>query len=308
MRVFFMGSDEYSAQHLKHLVDIGVNVDLVVTQPDRPKGRGKKLRPTPVKETAMRLGLEVIHPKDLRSITERLSSYEIGILVSFGRIIPPEVLRAPKLGIFNVHPSLLPKYRGASPINRALENGEKETGVTIMKVTEKLDAGPIALQRRVEIGPFETFGELERRLTELGKEMLEEFFEILEKGELELTPQDDSLASYAPKIRKEDLIVDFSKECEIVKNKIRAYDPKPGVMSNLNGTIVKLFGVKSIESEKGEPGRIIRITREGALVGCSSGSVLIEKVQFPGKKVVNFWDAFNGRKVKEGDVFTLPGI
>ena len=303
-----MGSDEYSAEHLKHLAEMGISVDLVITQPDRPRGRGKKVRPTPVKETAEKLGIDVIHPEDLKSIVEKLSSYDLGILVSFGRIIPPEVLRAPRLGIFNVHPSLLPKYRGASPINRALENGEKETGVTIMKVTEKLDAGPIVLQRRVEIGPFETFGELERRLIELGKEMLEEFFEMLKKGELELVPQDDSKASYAPKIRKEDLIVDFSKECEVVKNKIRAYDPKPGAISEVNDTIVKLFGVKSIESETGEPGKVISITKEGALVGCSNGSVLIEKIQFPGKKVMTFWDAFNGRKIKEGDVFTLPGI
>lgn len=304
LKVAFFGSDEFAADFLKHLVENGVSVALVITQPDRPKGRGKRVLPTPVKEEALRLGLEVAHPKKLSDLKKKLEDFDVGIVVSFGRIIPPSLLSAPRWGLFNVHPSLLPKYRGAAPVVRALENGEEETGVTIFKVTEELDAGPIALQRRVKVGSFEAFGELNERLKELGKEMVLELLEILENGELQLKEQDHSRATYAPKISKDDPLVDFTFPCEKVKDKIRAYDPKPGAFSFLKGQKVKLLSVMDMGEEEGDPGRVLEITKRGAWIGCGKGSVLVQKIQFPGKKPIDFWSAKNGRKIEEGDVFS----
>ncbi len=304
LKVAFFGSDEFAADFLKHLVENGVSVALVITQPDRPKGRGKRVLPTPVKEEALRLGLEVAHPKKLSDLKKKLEDFDVGIVVSFGRIIPPSLLSAPRWGLFNVHPSLLPKYRGAAPVVRALENGEEETGVTIFKVTEELDAGPIALQRRVKVGSFETFGELNERLKELGKEMVLELLEILENGELQLKEQDHSKATYAPKISKDDPLVDFTFPCEKVKDKIRAYDPKPGAFSFLKGQKMRLFGVRDMREGGGDPGRVLEITKRGAWIGCGKGSVLVQKIQFPGKKPIDFWSAKNGRKIEEGDVFS----
>ena len=308
MKVVYFGSDEYSAKHLKFLIDSKVGVELVVTQPDRPKGRGKKLLPTPVKVLADEAGINVLTPERISEILEILRKFDIGILVSFGKIIPESVLNAPKFGIFNVHPSLLPKYRGASPINRALENGDKKTGVTLMKLSTDLDAGPIVLQRQVDVGDFESFGELEDRLVKEGEKLLSNFFEILESGEIQMRDQDGSGASYAPKITKKDLVIDFSRPCEVVKNKIRAYDPKPGAFSKIGNVVVKLFGVKDLRLGESDIGKSTSIERSGAWIGCKGGEILVERVQFPGKKPMRFFDAKNGRRLKEGDNFTLPEI
>ncbi len=308
MKVVYFGSDIYSAEHLRFLMDQGCDIGLVVTQPDRPKGRGRRVLPTPVKSVALERGIEVVHPGNILELVEVLSNFDLGILISFGRIVPKEVLNAPRYGIFNVHPSLLPKYRGASPINRVLENGETETGVTIIKLVSKLDAGPVVLQRRVEIFPFENFGKLERKLIDLGKELLGDFLALVSSGNLELREQDESLASYAPKITKKDLIVDFSKPCEVVKNKIRAYDPKPGAFSRLNEQVVKLFEVSDMVFDNSLPGVVEVVTKSGGWVGCKDGRILLRKIQFPGKKPMSFLDAKNGGKLKEGDVFTLPEI
>lgn len=304
----FFGSDDYSAKHLEFLIDSGFNVELVITQPDKPKGRGKRLLPTPVKKVAVGKGVNFITPNRIAEIVDILKEYDLGILISFGKIIPKIALEAPRLGIFNVHPSLLPKYRGASPMNRVLENGERETGVSLIKLSVRLDAGPIVLQRRVEIGEFERFGELEERLVEEGKKILSEFLEIAESGSIPLRDQDESQATYAPKITKRDLIIDFSKPCDLVKNKIRAYDPKPGAFSKLKKDTVKLFGVRDISEGSSTAGEILKIEKDGAWIGCGDGKLLVEKIQFPGKKPVRFIDAKNGRRIKEGDRFTLPEL
>ncbi len=308
MRVVFFGTDDYSLEHLKALIEKGCEIVLVVSQPDKPKGRGLRSAPTPVKEYCEREGIDVVQPESLKSegLLEMLREKrpDVGVVASFGKIIPKRVLEVPNLGCFNVHPSLLPKYRGASPIRRTLENGERKTGVTVFKMTEKLDSGPIALQREIEIGDFETYGELRKRLIDLGKILLKEFVDLLDSGRIEFTPQEEDRASYAPKISKGDLILDFSKSCVKVKDKIRAYDPDPGVVVNLRGTTVKIFQVIDLSEEiSGKPGEVIDINKKGAWVGCEGGAVLIESLQFPGRRVMSFWEAKNGRKVSVGDVF-----
>jgi len=297
-----MGTDEYAAKHLRFLLESGVDISLVISQPDRPKGRGKKLLPTAVKLVAQELGVEIVQPQKLTTeVSERLKEYDLGIVVSYGKIIPQHVLDAPRLGLYNVHPSLLPRWRGAAPIQRALEAGDQKTGVTIFKLIKELDAGPIALQRQINIGYFETYGELSKRLIELGNEMLLELLKLAESGDIKLKPQPSEGVTYAKKIEKDELKIDFFEPAEKVKNKIRAFDPKPGVYAFLEDKRVKLFGVIEVFKDSLIPGNIFKIGRNGAIIGCGEGAVKVAFVQFPGKKPIRFIEAANGRLVKEGD-------
>jgi len=304
LRVVFVGTPEFAAEILRYMVKKGINIVGVVTQPDKPKGRGRKTLPTPVKVVAEEKGLPCIQPESInrKEALEFLHSVNPDVLIvaSYGKILGEKVLSLPKHGCYNIHPSLLPKYRGASPIQRALENGEKKTGVTIYRMVKELDAGPIALQREVNIDPFETFDQLEKRLIELSKEMVIEFLEKLENGEIHLREQDHTRATYAPLIKKEDLFVDFSKGAETVKNKIRAYDSRPGARAFLNGKEVKLFGAMAVDSSNDEPGLIHYIDREGAWIGTGKGMVKVKYLQLPGKKKLTFWELRNGRLIEEG--------
>ncbi|MCD6550850.1 methionyl-tRNA formyltransferase [Thermotoga sp.] len=304
MKVVFVGTPEFAAEILKHMVESGINIVGVITQPDKPKGRGRKTLPTPVKVAAKKLELPCIQPESINreESLEFLRSVNPDVLVvaSYGKMLGGRVLSLPKRGCYNVHPSLLPKYRGASPIQRVLENGEKKTGVTIYRMVKELDAGPIALQREVDIDPFETFDQLEKKLIELSKEMVLEFLEKLEKGKVDLKEQDHVRATYAPLIKKEDLVIDFSKDAEMVKNKIRAYDSKPGARAFLNEKEVKLFGAMAVDCSDDEPGLIHYIDREGAWIGTARGRVKVKYLQLPGKRKLTFWELKNGRLIEEG--------
>ncbi|MCS7174449.1 methionyl-tRNA formyltransferase [Pseudothermotoga sp.] len=300
MKVLFLGTPNFAAEHLKALLENYVNVVAVVTQPDKPAGRGLKPTPSPVKLLAKKAAIPVY--EQLKLVPFEMLKPDICIVVAYGRIISKHYLDM--LPFYNVHPSLLPEYRGAAPIQRAIENGEKITGVTIFKLTEQLDAGPIAMQESLKIGEFETFDEVEAKLVELGCKMLIDF--LKDPFSHPLTPQDESRASYAPKIEEKDLLVDFSRPVEKVKDKIRAYDSKPGARAVLNGVYVKIFGAKSIERcETDEPGVIAHINHDGALVTTSSGLVLVSHIQFPGKRKMKFSEAFNGRLLKINDRFHL---
>jgi methionyl-tRNA formyltransferase len=304
LRIVFVGTPEFAAEILEHLIKNGFNVVGVVTQPDKPRGRGRKVEPTPVKVVAEKHRVPFIQPESInkKEALEFLRSVgpDVIIVASYGKILGEKVLSLPSLGCYNIHPSLLPKYRGASPIQRVLENGEERTGVTIYKMVKELDAGPIALQREISIDPFETFDQLEKRLIELSKEMSIEFLEKLKVGDIELKEQDHSRATYAPMIKKEDLIVDFSKDAESVKNKIRAYDSRPGARAFLGNDEVKLFGVTAIDGSGDEPGLINYINKEGAWIGTGRGKVKVGCIQFPGKRKMTFWEAKNGRLIIEG--------
>ncbi len=298
MKILFLGTPDYSAKHLDALLKEGFEVVGVITQPDKPRGRGLKPNPSAVKTLAMERGLPIF---------EKLGEFpfdelnpDVGIVVAYGALIKKQYLDALPLGFYNVHPSLLPKYRGAAPIQRALENGEKVTGVTIFKLTEKLDAGPIAQQQSVEIEPFENFGQLEQKLIKIGCNLLIEVLKNIDN--IKLLPQDDALATYAPKITTQDLFIDFFGDVLKVKDKIRAYDPQPGARAILNGEVVKLFGVVKIEQDvMDDPGKILKIDEIGAYVSTRNGVVVISDVQFPSKKRMKFSSALNGRLLKVGD-------
>ncbi|MEJ5257068.1 MAG: methionyl-tRNA formyltransferase [Fervidobacterium sp.] len=304
LRILFLGTPEFAALHLEFLLKNGHNVVAVISQADKPRGRGQKLLPTPVKEVALRYNIPVFQPKNLtKEGVEIINEYkpDIGIVVAYGRLLKKPFLDA--IPFYNIHTSLLPKYRGAAPMQRCLENGEKLTGVTIFKISEGMDDGDIALQKAFEVGECETLGELYEKMTINGTKLLDEF---LKNYPVQLTPQDHSQATYAPKIEKEDLYVDFSKSAGQVRNKIRSYDPVPGAKTVINGVEVKLYGACEVEEsvERWEIGEIIEISREcGGLIKCGENALWVKYIQFPGKSKITFADGKNGGMIKEGMLF-----
>ncbi|SHE93559.1 methionyl-tRNA formyltransferase [Marinitoga hydrogenitolerans DSM 16785] len=306
MRIVFMGTPDFAAIHLKKLIDNNFNIVGVFSQPDKPKGRGKKLLPTPVKIIAQENNIPVFQPKsvNVKSGFEALKKLnpDIIITVAYGKILKKNVINLPKLGCWNVHASLLPRYRGAAPIQRALENGETKTGISIFKIVEALDAGPIAYIKETPIYLEDNFESLYNRLAKIGSESLLEFLINFEKYTKKLIFQDDLKATYANKISVEDTYINWFESNEKVFNKIRAYDPIPGAKCLLNEQIIKLFDVSLGSIETDIPGKILNINKTGAEVSTGKGSIKIRKIQFPGKKAVNIIDAFNGRKIKIGDI------
>lgn len=305
MRIVFMGTPDFAAHHLKALVEDGWNVTGVFSQPDKPKGRGRKVKPTPVKNTALNYGLKVYQPRSVNKNEGFLylkdCNPDLIITVAYGKLLKPKVFELPKLGTYNIHASLLPKYRGAAPIQRTLENGEKETGITIFKIDEGMDSGPIALQKRIEITDTDTFGTLHNRLAVLGVKSLLEFLKLLKTDQVELKEQDDEKATFAPKIEKNDTIIDsFNRNWRIIFNKIRAFDPVPGVITKLDGEKLKLFKASIKEGSPSSPGEIVSVTKRGMIVSCKDGLINVAEIQFAGKKRMSPWQAKAGRLINEG--------
>lgn len=310
-RIVFMGTPEFGGIVLEEIIKNGYNVIGVFSQPDKPKGRGRKVEPTYVKSIALKYGIPVFQPKSVSKGEgfETLVKLNPNIIITaaFGKILRKNVLEYPEKGCWNVHASLLPKYRGAAPIQRAIENGEKETGITIYKMAEALDAGDIAIQKAIPIDINDNLGAVYNKLVVLAKEIIIEFLEKFDS--LTLVSQDDSLATYAEKITSEDLKVDFNWDAIKVHNKIRAYDPIPGVSCEIRGEIVKLFGSELVEnySKKEEipyeNGTIFDKDNTGIYVKCENGIVKIKEIQFPNKRKITTIDAINGRKLNIGDRF-----
>ncbi len=306
-----MGTPEFGGIVLEEIIKNGYNVIGVFSQPDKPKGRGRKVEPTYVKSIALKYGIPVFQPKSVSKGEgfETLVKLNPNIIITaaFGKILRKNVLEYPEKGCWNVHASLLPKYRGAAPIQRAIENGEKETGITIYKMAEALDAGDIAIQKAIPIDINDNLGAVYNKLVELAKEIIIEFLEKFDS--LTLVSQDDSLATYAEKITSEDLKVNFNWDAIKVHNKIRAYDPIPGVSCEIRGEIVKLFGSELVEnySKKEEipyeNGTIFDKDNTGIYVKCENGIVKIKEIQFPNKRKITTIDAINGRKLNIGDRF-----
>ena len=296
MDVVFVGTSEFGIPALKALVEKH-NVKLVISQPDRPKGRGRKLLPTPIKEEALKLGLEVLQPERIKEIHPLLSQmdFDVMVVVSYGQIIPKEILEIPKVGPLNIHPSLLPKYRGAAPIQRAIMNGEKKTGTTIMWMNERLDAGDIFLQKEVEIDPDETYGELHDRLSLISAKLLLEALEKIERGEIVRIPQKDEEATYAKPISKEETVIDWSRPATEVHNKVRALSPKPGAWCTISGERYKIYRT-ALSSGQGTPGEVLeKDIKKGILkIACGEGAVNIMEIQPEGKRVMNTSDFLRG--------------
>jgi methionyl-tRNA formyltransferase len=308
MRIVFFGTPDFATPPLLALIGEGHDVVAVVTQPDKPRGRSRStLEPSPVKKIALAESIPVLQPERPRGAEfeaeMRALAPDISIVVAYGRILPAAVIDVPRLGTLNIHASLLPKYRGAAPIQAAIRDGEKETGVTIMQMVPALDAGPIILTLSTPIEADETAGELQLRLSELGAEAIIEALVLLDVGQATATPQDDALSTHVGKIEREDARLSWSAPCGDVARLIRAYDPKPGAWTTLDGLEVRCFGARLAAELSGAAGEVLAAGELGLVVGCGDGAVRITDVHPAGQKRLAAAQWERGRGVRVGQRF-----
>ena len=306
--IMFMGTPEISATALKRLIDDGHGVCAVITREDKPRGRGNVMTPTPVKTLAIENGIPVHTPKTLRdeAFSALLDEYkpEIIVVVAYGKILPLNVIEYPKYGCINLHVSLLPKYRGAAPMQRAIMAGEKETGVTIMYMAEGLDTGDIISVEKFPILPEDDFESIHDRSAEVGSKLLSETIEKIYRGEAERIQQDDSLACYASKVEKEDCKIDFTLSAKNLDCIIRGVTPIPGAFCYHNGKMLKINKATPV-SGKGVPGQVIDVSDKGegyVTVACSEGALKITVLIPEGKGKMTAGDFVRGRKIALGDI------
>ena len=309
MRVLFWGTPGFATAPLRALIGEGFDVVGVVTQPDRAVGRSRsRLVPPPVKEVALEEGIPVQQPDKPRGDAFlaglRELAPDVSVVVAYGHILPKAVIEAPRLGTLNIHASLLPALRGAAPIQAAIRDGLDETGVSIMQMVPALDAGPVLHSARTAILPDETAGELALRLSEMGAQALIEALALLEMGITQPEPQDDSAATYAPKLTRETAAVDWTRPALEVARHIRAYDPRPGAWGTLRGAEVKLFGARLAPRGSAEKaGEVLAVDGDGMVVACGSGSVRVLAVQPAGKRRLSPLEWAHGRGVAAGERF-----
>jgi methionyl-tRNA formyltransferase len=318
LRAVFWGTPEFATPSLRALLGEGHEVVAVVTQPDRPVGRHhSSLAASEVKLVAESEGIPVLQPESARS-PEFLSELkaiapEVSVVVAFGQILPSAAINLPEHGTINVHASLLPLLRGAAPIQAAIRDGLDVTGVTIMQMVPKLDAGPIILQNESPILPDETYGELQLRLSELGAMSLVQALALISLGRAELRDQDESLATYAPRITRADARIDWSKDAETVARVIRAFDPKPGAFTTRGSVEVRVYGARPVVSRNGPPGAVLGIDEGGMLVGCGAGdlqqhgALRIAYVHPSGRRRMAALDWAQGRGIAVGDTLGTGG-
>ncbi len=306
MRVLFMGTPEFAVPCLKRLIDMDLNIIGVYTQPDKPKGRGYQLTPTPVKELALQYNLPVFQPNSLKNDEEieniKSLNPDIVIVVAYGKILPKALLDIPRLGCVNVHASLLPKYRGAGPIQWSVINGEKETGVTTMFMAEALDTGDMILKRSTEISSEETAGELHDRLSLLGADCLEETVKLFLEGKtIPRTVQNDEESCYAPMLDKSLCALDFSKTAIELHNLVRGLSPWPVSTTVLDGKVLKVHKTKVSEYKASVSGKI-EVVDGRFFVHCSDYLLEFLQVQLEGKKSMSAKDFLIGHKVSDNTI------
>lgn len=314
MRILFWGTPEFALPALGALLGEGHDVIGVVTQPDRPRGRGRSPTPPPTKEFARNEGLAILQPDRARDPAFvdvlRTLEPELNVVVAYGQILSREVLELPAAGSINVHASLLPALRGAAPINWAIIRGHERTGVTTMRMVEALDAGPILAQVEEPILPEQTSTDLAVRLSELGAELLIETLALLELDALEETPQDDGAATYAPRLTRETARVDWSEPAADVANRIRGLDAVPGAWTLLGDAELKVYRPKVADPGRGagEPGTVVEVDatnpEEAMLVACGSGAVWVREVKPAGRRRMTTAEWLRGRGAEPGDRLT----
>ncbi|MBQ9438874.1 MAG: methionyl-tRNA formyltransferase [Lachnospiraceae bacterium] len=288
MRVVFMGTPDFAVGSLEAVFDAGYPIEAVVTQPDRPKGRRGEAVASPVKEFAASKGIPVFQPEKIRTpeAIGMLADYQPDVIIvaAFGQILPKEVLELPPLGCINIHASLLPKYRGASPIQGAILNGDRETGITIMQMDEGLDTGAILLQKGIPIEAGETSGTLFEKLALFSKSLILEALAGLEKGSLKPIPQEEGLATKTKIIKKSDGRIDWRKGAAELERMIRAYDPWPGAFTMFRQKQMKIYRAEVVELSQGAPGEALFADKDGFAVCCGEGALKVMELQMEGKK------------------------
>ncbi|QBK25586.1 methionyl-tRNA formyltransferase [Ureibacillus thermophilus] len=309
-KIVFMGTPDFSVPILRMLHEEGYEILAVVTQPDRPVGRKRVLTPPPVKEEALRLGLKVLQPEKLKGSEEleeilRLNP-DLVVTAAFGQILPKELLDAPRLGCINVHASLLPKYRGGAPIHQAIMDGEEKTGVTIMYMAEKLDAGDIISQREIPIEEMDHTGILFEKLSLLGRDLLKDTLPSIIAGTNARIPQDESKATFAHNITREQERIDWSKSAREIYNQVRGLHPWPVAYTTYKGENMKIWWAKIGDSNaKGQPGEVVKIAKNYFEVATGEGTLAILELQPAGKKRMSAEDFLRGvgSKLQIGEVF-----
>ena len=294
MKIIFAGTPEFAAIALKALHEAGFQIPLVLTQPDRPAGRGMQLQASPVKQFALEHGIAVAQPVSLRLDGKhpeaakqahallRGTPHDVMVVAAYGLILPRSVLDIPQYGCINIHASLLPRWRGAAPIHRAIEAGDAQSGVTIMQMEEGLDTGPMLLMERLPIGPDDTTGSLHDKLAMLGGGMIVDAMRRLEDGALTATPQPEG-ANYAAKIDKEEARLDFTLPAAVLERKVRAFNPFPGAFALFNGSAIKVWRAQLLPGDaKAAPGEVLCAAADGVRVACGDGILNLVELQKPG--------------------------
>ena len=309
LKIIFAGTPDFAVPALEALHDKGYKVVGVLTQPDRPSGRGLKLHPSPIKLKASALGIPVYQPSELKSKEsyEMLAAIDFNVMIvaAYGLIIPQAILDLPSSGCFNVHASLLPRWRGAAPIHRAILMGDEKTGVTIMRVVQKLDAGDMIKKTEIQISAKDTTAQLTKALAELGARlMIEVMDELSTKGELKSVPQDEASVTYAEKVTKEESEIDWHNSSDVIARKIRAFNPFPVAQTEYREAICKIWDAEiGIDSDQNaKAGQLIKLD-EFIHVKCGEGVLLVKELQMPGGKRLKSKEFILGHRPVLGDVF-----
>ncbi len=317
MKVIFAGTPEFAAVALAALHEAGIEIPLVLTQPDRPAGRGMQLQPSPVKQLAQRLGMPVAQPVSLRldgkypedaAAAHALitgTEHQLMVVAAYGLILPASILQIPPQGCINIHASLLPRWRGAAPIHRAIEAGDRETGITIMQMDEGLDTGPMLLARSEPIAEDDTTGSLHDRLAAMGGQLIVEALQALSRGELQPVPQPEEGVTYAAKIAKDEAALDFRLPAPLLLRRIRAFNPFPGALAHIHDTPVKIWQA-GLEAGSGPPGEILALDSDGITVACGEGALRLHTLQKPGGKRLAAAQFLQGFPLKAGQAFEMP--
>jgi methionyl-tRNA formyltransferase len=304
VRILFWGTPEFAAPPLRALIGEGFEVVGVVTQPDKPQGRSREIIPSPVKKIATEEDLPIFQPKTARDpeLLEMLNVIkpDISIVVAYGQILPKNIIDLPAKGTLNIHASLLPALRGAAPIQGAIRQGLRQTGISIMRMVPALDAGPVLVQAETEIYDDETYGELQGRLAELGALAMLEALALISVDQAKETPQNESRVTYAPKINRESGRIIWKQSAIEIARLIRAFDPKPGAYTTSPKGDIKLFGPRVLDGIKGKPGEVMKVTGD-LIIACGTDALRITEVQPTGKKRMAAHDWARGRGAKVGD-------
>jgi methionyl-tRNA formyltransferase len=317
MKVIFAGTPEFAAVALAQLHEAGFEIPLVLTQPDRPAGRGMQLHPSPVKSYALKHGMPVAQPVSLRLDGKypdqaaaahaqlKATEHQVMVVAAYGLILPASILSIPPMGCLNIHASLLPRWRGAAPIHRAIEAGDSETGITIMQMDEGLDTGPMLLMQSERINATDTTGSLHDRLAAIGGELIVDALKKLQQGGLSAQAQPSEGMTYAAKISKQEADLDFRLPAETLLRRIHAFNPFPGAVVHLHETAVKIWQASSVEA-KGKPGEILSVSSEGVIVACGSGALKLEELQKSGGKRLSVAQFIQGFAMESGQCFKIP--
>ena len=321
LRVIFAGTPEFARAALERLHAAGCTIPLVLTQPDRPAGRGMKLQASPVKQFAQVHGIPVAQPQSLRldgkypqdaaAAREAIAAAQADVMVvaAYGLILPPWVLQAPRLGCLNIHASLLPRWRGAAPIHRAIEAGDARTGVTIMQMDEGLDTGDMLLEGQLPIAADDTTGTLHDKLASLGADLIVQALEQAAAGTLRATPQPEPGVTYAHKIEKAEAQIDWRQAAAVIERRVRAFNPFPGAAGGLEGEALKVWRCALAEREdaRAAPGTVLAADEAGIVVACGEGALRLTELQRAGGKRLAVADLLRGHPVQAGQRFALEG-